>query len=185
MRIVDLAAAGPGVLDEAARLLVEATAELWPGAWPTFESGLAEVHEALEPDKIALAALDDDGALLGWIGGIPTYDGNVWELHPLVVRADRRRRGVGRALVEELEARARERGGLTLWVGSDDFGDATSLGGADLYPDPLAHLAELADRRGHPFASTAGSASRWPASSPTPTASAGPTSCSPSGSSPG
>lgn len=152
MRIVDLADAGEAILAEAARLLVEGTADLWPGAWPTFESGLAEVHEALEDGKIARAALDEDGALLGWIGGIPTYDGNVWELHPLVVRADRRRGGVGRALVEDLAARARERGGLTLWVGSDDFGDATSLGGVDVYPDPLAHLAALTDRRGHPFA---------------------------------
>jgi aminoglycoside 6'-N-acetyltransferase I len=151
MRIVDLAAAGPDVPAEAARLLVEATADLWPGAWPTFESGLAEVHEALEEGKVARAALDDDGALLGWIGGIPTYDGNVWELHPLVVRADWRRRGVGRALVLDLETRARERGGITLWVGSDDVTGATSLGGVDLYPDPLDHLARLTDRAGHPF----------------------------------
>jgi aminoglycoside 6'-N-acetyltransferase I len=27
----------------------------------------------------------------------------------------------------------------------------TSLAGVDLYPDPLSHLRELIDRKGHPF----------------------------------
>jgi aminoglycoside 6'-N-acetyltransferase I len=151
VRIVDLVEAGPGAVEQAAGVLVEGTRELWPDAWPTLESGLEEVREALEPGKVARAALDGAGAVVAWIGGIPTYDGNVWELHPLVVRADWQRRGVGRALVADLEARARERGGITLWVGSDDVTGATSLGGVDLYPDPLAHLAALADRGGHPF----------------------------------
>jgi aminoglycoside 6'-N-acetyltransferase I len=151
VQVVDLAEAGPGGLEQAARVLVESTRDLWPEAWPTLESGLEEVHDALEPGKVARAALDDDGAVVGWIGGIPIYEGNVWELHPLVVRADWRGRGVGRALVRDLEARARERGGITLWVGSDDVTGATSLGGVDLYPDPLVHLAALADRGGHPF----------------------------------
>jgi aminoglycoside 6'-N-acetyltransferase I len=152
VRIVDLVEAGAGAVEQAARVLVEGTRELWPEAWPTLESGLEEVRDALEPGKVARAALDDAGAVVGWIGGIPIYDGNVWELHPLVVRADWRRRGLGRALVADLEVRARGRGGITLWVGSDDVTGATSLGGLDLYPDPLAHLATLADRAGHPFA---------------------------------
>ena len=152
VRIVDLVEAGSGAVEQAARVLVESTRELWPEAWPTLASGLEEVRDALEPGKVTRAALDDGGAVVGWIGGIPIYDGNVWELHPLVVRADWQRRGVGRALVADLEARARERGGITLWVGSDDVTGATSLGGLDLYPDPLAHLAALADRGGHPFA---------------------------------
>lgn len=149
--VVDLALAGPAAAEQAAALLVDATHELWPGAWPTLASGRAEVDEMLAPDRIALAALDDAGALVGWIGGIPQYDGAVWELHPLVVRADRRRRGVGRRLVATLEARARERDGLTLWVGTDDMTGATSLGGVDLYPDPLARLTAIEDRSGHPF----------------------------------
>jgi aminoglycoside 6'-N-acetyltransferase I len=51
--------------------------------------------------------------------------------------------------VEEL---ARARGGLTLWVGADDEDNRTSLGGADLYPNPLEKLAAIQDRGGHPFA---------------------------------
>ena len=89
--------------------------------------------------------------MLGWIGGIPGYDGKVWELHPLVVRSDVRRMGIGRALVSDLEARVRERGALTLWLGTDDVTNMTTLSGIDLYPDVLGHLANIQNLRGHPY----------------------------------
>ena len=58
--------------------------------------------------------------VLGWIGGIRQYDGNVWELHPLVVKPSYQGQGIGRALVTDLEEQVRQRGGLTLWLGTDD-----------------------------------------------------------------
>ena len=79
------------------------------------------------------------------------YTGHVWELHPLVVRADHERRGIGRALVLDLEQRVRELGIHTMFVGSDDETGLTSLAGVDLYPDVVAHLARLRDLAGHPF----------------------------------
>lgn len=69
-----------------AQLLVDAFHEHWADAWKTFDEGLEEVEEMLEAERICLIALDDDGKLLGMIGGIPHYDGNVWELHPLAVQ---------------------------------------------------------------------------------------------------
>jgi aminoglycoside 6'-N-acetyltransferase I len=44
-----------------------------------------------------------------------------------------------------LEERVRERGALTLYLGTDDDGTApgTSAGGVELYPDPLEHAARL------------------------------------------
>ncbi len=83
--------------------------------------------------------------------GLPSYGGNVWELRPLVVCPSVRRRGVGRALVADLEARVRERGGFTLWLGSDDESGMTCLSGVDLYPDVLEHLANIKNLRGHPY----------------------------------
>ena len=94
-----------------------------------------EVERVLH-EGFAFGALED-ALLLGWIGGLRQYDGRVWELHPLVVRRDRRLRGVGRALVAAFEDEARRRGALTLTLGTDDDGGQTSVAGVDLYDDEL------------------------------------------------
>lgn len=151
MIIVDLAVLGDAARDEAAQLLVAGFREHWPNAWPDLASAREEVDEALEPDKVCRAAVDETGRVLGWIGGIPGYDGNVWELHPLVVAPADQRKGIGRALISDLETLVEERGGLTLWLGSDDEDAMTSLAGVDLYDDLLARLANIEDRKGHPF----------------------------------
>ena len=119
----------------------------WPDWKETLDDALAEVREALEPGRICLVARGNDGqrdTVLGWVGAIPTYD-YAWELHPLVVRAGNRGRGVGRALVGALEEELRSRGALTVYLGTDDDGPTagTSVWGVDLYPDPLAHAARL------------------------------------------
>src|SRR2546427_523562 len=88
-----------------------------------------EVFASLAPDKISRLALDASGKVLGWIGGIPAYDGLVWELHPLVVAESHRRQGIGRALVQDLERLVDAKGALTLWLGSDDEHDETSVSG--------------------------------------------------------
>jgi len=106
---------------------VEGFKEHWPNAWPDMDAALKEVRESFEPDRISRVAVDERGAVLGWIGGIRQYRGNVWELHPLVVRSDHQGKGIGRALVADLEERVGERGGLTLWLGTDDEDDMTTL----------------------------------------------------------
>ena len=150
MRIVDLLP-DDSLLHQCAALLVDGFSGHWPAAWPNLAAALTEVRECLEPGWIARVAVDEAGAALGWIGGRPNYGGHVWELHPLVVRPDRQGRGIGRALVADLEAQMAGRGGLTLWLGSDDEDDMTSLAGVDLYPDIVGHLARLTNLRRHPF----------------------------------
>jgi len=151
MHIIDLTADNRSAIEQAAVLLVEGFREHSPAAWPDLEAALAEMEEVLGADRICRAAMDDDGALLGFIGGGPQYDGHVWELHPLVVREEARGRGIGTALVRDLEERVRERGAVTLWLGTDDEDDMTSLGGVDLYPDPLEHLRRIRNLKRHPF----------------------------------
>jgi len=136
---------------QAASLLVEGFREHWPNAWPEIESALAEVREALSEGRVCRAAVDNHGVLLGWTGGIPGYGGRVWELHPLVVRQERRGEGIGRALVRDLEAQVRRRGALTLWLGTDDEDDMTTLSGVDLYDDVPGHMARIRNLKGHPY----------------------------------
>lgn len=151
MHITDFPRDNQQLIEQTARLLVETFREHWPDAWPTIESAREEVLVSFAEDRISRIAIDDDGSALGWIGGIETYDGKVWELHPLAVSPRAQGRGIGRALIEDLEAQVAARGGLTLWLGSDDEDAMTSLGGIDLYPNPLEHLANIKNLRGHPF----------------------------------
>jgi aminoglycoside 6'-N-acetyltransferase I len=151
MQILTLQPGDSGAINQAAALLVAGFRDNWPEAWPTLADALEEVHEALAPEKICRVAIDDDGSVAGWIGGASQYDGHVWELHPLVVAATKQGRGIGRALVSDLEAQVQLRGGITILLGTDDENAMTSLGGADLYPDVWAHIAAIQNLRGHPY----------------------------------
>lgn len=117
----------------------------------SLSDALEEAEELLPPDNINLIALGDDDQVVGWIAAVPSYDGRVWELHPLAVHPDRQGQGVGRALVRELEQRAAAAGGLTLWLGADEFDGLTSVAGVDLYTDLPRRLEQLAAARPHPL----------------------------------
>ncbi len=138
-------------IQQTAMILVEGFQEHWPNVWPNLESALQEVKESFGQDRISRVAVDDKGTVLGWIGGIKQYKGYVWELHPLVVKANCQKQGIGRALVADLEAQVKARGGLTLHLGTDDEDNMTSLGGVDLYPNVFEHLANIRNLRGHPY----------------------------------
>jgi aminoglycoside 6'-N-acetyltransferase I len=60
-------------------------------------------------------------------------------------------KGVGRALVADLEEQVKARGGLTLTLGSDDISGMTSVYGIDLYPNPLEHLLKIQNLNHHPY----------------------------------
>lgn len=150
MQVVAVGSGEHSLIAQMAEVLVEAFAEHSPGSWPDVAAALETVAECRTPGKVVLVALEDDGSLLGWIGGQHDY-ALVWELHPLAVRPANQRQGVGRALVAGLESQVRGLGCLTLRLGTDDDDGMTSLAGVDLYPDPLAKLGALADVKGHPF----------------------------------
>lgn len=151
MHIVDLRADDDATILQVASLLVKDFSTDFPGAWPDLEAALAEVRESFAPGRISRVALAEDGTVLGWIGGISQYDGRVWELHPLVVRVSHRGQGIGRALVADLEGRVRERGGLTITLGTDDIFDQTTLSGINLFPHVWEHLAHIRSLKHHPY----------------------------------
>lgn len=149
-RIVDLTRDTPDTIERAAVLLRDAFHDRTED-WQDLDSARREVMASLAPERIRRVAVAPSGEVLGWVGGIPAYGGRVWELHPLVVAGSHRRQGIGRALVQDLERIAGHRGGVTLWLGSDDENDETSLGGIDLYADVPGALRRFTRLRGeHP-----------------------------------
>ena len=151
MRIINLTSENNRAVEQVAMLLVEGFRETGSDAWTNLEDALSEVRESLQPGRISRVAVDEAGNVEGWIGGIQQYGGNVWELHPLVVREDCRRQGVGRALVLDFERQVAERGAHTILLGADDENGRTSIGGIDLYPGVLDKAKTIENLRQHPF----------------------------------
>lgn len=151
MRIINLTPEAEELVRQVAALLVEAFREHWPEAWPDLDSALGEVRESFAEGRISRVAVGEGGEALGWIGGVPEYDGVAWELHPLAVNPSHHRQGVGRALVADLEEQVRQRGGLTIFLGTDDVDNMTTVSGVDLYPNVWEHIARIRNLKGHPY----------------------------------
>ena len=132
MEIVNINKLTAAQIAQAAQILTDTL----PLGWPTFADAQEEIRElrAHEPEAVFLAAVSE-GEVIGWCGILPKYNGNVFELHPLCVRPDFQRKGIGTKLMEAIEAVARERGGITMWIGADDEkpGGETSFANVDLY----------------------------------------------------
>lgn len=151
MRIIDLTADNTRAVEQVARLLVDEFRDTGSEAWSDLEAALSEVRDSFNRGRVSRVAVDEAGNVEGWIGGIAEYNGNVWELHPLVVRRDCQRHGVGRALVLDLEQQVAQRGATTIRLGTDDESSRTSVGGVDLYPGVLDKLRAIQNLRRHPF----------------------------------
>lgn len=149
MTLIDFAALTPAQLGEAARILRVALARHQDAYGGPGEAEAEVAKVTGRPERLGFAALDGE-TLLGWIGAIRSYS-HAWELHPLVVDPPRHGRGVGRALVNALEDRARAAGVLTLHLGTDDDIGGTSLAGLDLFPDVLAKAREARSTNRHPL----------------------------------
>jgi aminoglycoside 6'-N-acetyltransferase I len=151
MRIVTVHTEDLDLIGQAANLLVEGFRDTGSTSWPDLEIGLREVRESLHEDRISLAALDDNGTVLGWVSGIRKYDGHTWELHGLVVRPKFRNQGIGRTLVQALEDWVRELGGTTIFLGTDDENYRTTVSGINLYPNVLEKLLNIKNPGNHPY----------------------------------
>jgi aminoglycoside 6'-N-acetyltransferase I len=136
---------------QAAMLLLVCFAENWPSTWPDMQAATQEVIDSLGDEHISRGAFDMEGQLVGWIAGESSYQGKVWELHPMAVHPRYQSQGIGRALVTDFEEQVRQRGGLTILLGTDDETGMTSLSGLDLYPNVWEHIKKIRNLRRHPF----------------------------------
>lgn len=146
----DLSPTDSEAIEQVAQLVFDAFREHSP--WlPDLRRAREEGHGSFEEGRVSRIVRDENGMVLGWVGAIPDYDGNVWEIHPLAVRLDVQRGGLGRLLLADIEARAAEHGVTTLYLGTDDEDGRTSLTDLDPYPDALIALAGIKNVGDHPF----------------------------------
>jgi len=102
------------------------------------------------PDNISLIGIENN-RVIGLIGAMPQYSKTGWEMHPLGVHKEYRGRGYGAALVAALEQEVVKRGGVMVYLGSDDENGTTSLYGVDLYEDTYGKIASIKNTGGHPY----------------------------------
>jgi aminoglycoside 6'-N-acetyltransferase I len=131
-------------ITEAANLLVACFEHAYSGC--EYE----EMENILEDERIAVMAVEN-GHLLGFVGAIPQYGVTGWELHPLAVYSKYRGRGIGSQLVAALEKEVAARGGITIYLGSDDETGQTTLYGTDLYENTYEKIVDIKNIHGHPY----------------------------------
>lgn len=151
MQIINLDQSNEPLMEQAAGILFAAFQRIWPFICPDLEAARKITRQCAVSERVCRIAIDEDGRALGWIGAVAEYNGHAWCLYPMAVHQDFRTQGVGRALVADLEEQVRRRGATTLFLGTDDTTGMTSLGGRDLYPDPVEHLADIQNYGRHPF----------------------------------
>lgn len=147
MEIIDLSFDEDKYIQQAAELLLNC----FEHSWSTLEEAIEEVKESLGSDRISRVAINERGNLIGWIAGVKQYDGNVWEMNPLVVNKDWQSKGIGTLLVYDFERRVSEKGGLTILLGTDDENSSTTIGSIDIYLDIYKNLQDIRNLKNHPY----------------------------------
>ena len=151
MQIISLTAEHETAIQQIVQVFVACFQGRSSPAFANPKNALEEIHDSLDPDRISRIAIDSNGDVLGWISASSQYEGNAWELHPLVVRLDRQHQGIGKALVADLEQQVSQRGGTTIYIGTDDENGETSLFDVDLYPNVWQHIAQIQNLKQHPY----------------------------------
>lgn len=144
MEIKQLRSEDTQFIAEAAELLAEA----FPHAYG--DCALEEMERCLEAERVALIAVEH-GHVIGFIGAIPQYGCTGWELHPLVIKQGKRFQGVGSLLLQALEKEVAARGGITMYLGTDDEFGQTTLNNTDLYENTWEKIDHIQNLGNHPY----------------------------------
>ncbi len=131
-------------IEEATKLLLDNFYEAYK------EDAKEEILRCLSEERVAFAAVIDDH-LIGFIGAIPQYANTGWELHPLVINKAYRFQGIGTLLVKALEKEIALRGGIMIYLGSDDDEDKTTLSNTDLYQNTYTKIESVKNLSKHPY----------------------------------
>lgn len=134
-------------LRQAADLLAEA----FPHAYGNYPEQAREELEDILADGGFMMMAVEAGEVTGFVGAIPQYGQTGWELHPLVVKEKYHRHGIGKQLVSALETEIIRRGGIMVYLGTDDEFFSTSLSQGDLFEDTLEKIRQIQNLKNHPY----------------------------------
>lgn len=134
------------------KIRMEQGVELLKEAFPESYKECAdeEIKKMLAVERVLIVALDND-RLIGFVGAIPQYGTTAWELHPLVVEKEHRLNGIGTRLCYELERVLKEKGCLTIYLGSDDENESTTLSNTNLFEGTFDKIDNIKNIKNHPF----------------------------------
>jgi aminoglycoside 6'-N-acetyltransferase I len=140
------------IFDKSNERYVNEAAELLAACFPHAygNNALEEMSEILDEKRVAVMAIENNH-LVGLTGAIPQYGVTGWELHPLAVNEAFRNKGIGSRLVHALEEEVAARGGVVMYLGTDDEFGRTSLYGADLFNDTFSKIQGIKNLHNHPY----------------------------------
>ena len=131
---------------------IEQAAEILSHSFPDSygDCGKEEVIKCLQAEKICIVAIEDN-KVVGLVGAMPQYGITAWELHPLVVHKEYRGKGIGSSLCYELERQLKDKGCLTIYLGSDDESNSTTLADTNLFEDTYEKIKQIRNLSNHPY----------------------------------
>jgi len=140
------------LFDKSNSQFIKEAAKLLAGCFPHAYGDCAdeEMENILREERVAVMAVED-GHLIGLAGAIPQYGITGWELHPLAVDERFRKMGVGSRLVSRLEEEVAARGGVVMYLGTDDEFGKTTLSGVDLFENLFEKIQNIRNLDNHPY----------------------------------
>lgn len=136
---------------QAAKILMNTFKELGSDSWNDMKSSIETVEECIEEPNICIGICDSKNNLCGWIGLRPMYE-KTWEMHPLVVKTEFQRKGIGTKLLSEIEKKAKQEGIIGIALGTDDENGRTSLSSVEIDQSNIfREIENIKNIKNHPF----------------------------------
>lgn len=124
--------------------------EIFPWSYGEEYKAIEEAKSLCEEDGIAYVYVIDD-VVKGVVGAKPKYGNTGWELHPLAVDKNIRLKGIGKSLMKVIEEAVVKKGGIVMFLGTDDEHFRTSLSSVDLFEAPLEEINKIENYSDHPY----------------------------------
>ena len=109
-----------------------------------------EIIRLLKGDNMLYVAVENE-TVIGFVGTSKARRYiSAFQLDLMVIKPERRGEGIGTKLLDIVEHRLRDKGVVTLFIGTDDEGYKTSLTGTNIYEDTFEKIESISSTS-HPY----------------------------------